>query len=213
MTIRISRRSRTAAALIAVALIWILGAAGPASAHTDLIGSTPASMARVATPPERVVLRFSEAVDPQLATVVLTAHDLESQRVPTRIGNGPGVLLAEVPAAMVDTGPWRVDYRVTSVDGHPIQGRLEFVVENMAPGSSGETQGSDSSPDQSESERRADAESVAPSQDTSPPVTGEDAPEWLVLLVAVVMLSPVVAILTWSLWRHRKTARTGHGGV
>ena len=213
MTSRISRRYRIAATWIAVALIWMLGAAGPASAHTDLVGSNPASMARVATPPERVVLRFSEAVDPQLATVILTVHDQEAQRVPTRIGDDPRVLLAEVPAATVDAGPWRVDYRVTSVDGHPIQGRLEFVVENLASESSGETQGSGSSPDQSEIERRADAESGATSQVTSPPVPGEDAPAWLMLLVAVVMLSPVVAILTWSLWRHRKTARTGDGGV
>ena len=204
-------RSRNAAVLMASALMCVFVTTGPASAHADLVGSTPESSSRVAAPPDEVALRFNEAVDPQLATVVVTVHDQEPQRVPTRLGDEQAVLLAEVPAGMVGTGPWRVDYRVTSVDGHPIQGTLEFVVDKPAQASANETRGSASGSDESES-NGAD-EPVAPAQDADASLPGGGAPAWLILLIAVVMLSPVVAILAWSLWRHRRTVRTGDGGV
>lgn len=211
MTRPIAGRCPTAVGLLLGALLVVLATPGAATAHADLIGSTPRSMTRVDTPPGEVVLRFSESMDPQLATVVLTVNDQQPQRVATRIGDDPGVLVAEVPAAMVDTGPWRVDYRVTSVDGHPIQGRLDFVVEDRSRATSGETKGLGSTAGQRKGAQEAGSSIAA--EETANASAGEDSAVWLILLVTLVMLTPVVVILMWSMWRHRRTARAGDGGV
>lgn len=207
MTRPIACRCHAAVGLLLGALLVVLAAPGVATAHADLVGSNPKSMTRVDTPPEEVVLRFSEAMDPQLATVVLTVNDQQSQRAATRTGDDPGVLVAEVPAAMVATGRWRVDYRVTSVDGHPVQGRLDFVVEDRSRAMSRETKWLGATAGQHEDAQEAGSSLAAD------PSAGEDSPAWSILLVALVVLTPVVAILTWSLWRHRGTVRAGDGDV
>lgn len=102
----------------------------PAAAHTDLTRTTPDRDAALETAPETIGLTFSDDVAPRLAAVTLRigATDLGSLRVTP--GEAPGELVAAVPVQALPTGPapatWTVRYRVTSSDGHPVEGAFDF---------------------------------------------------------------------------------------
>ncbi|GAB3196677.1 hypothetical protein GCM10027062_06480 [Nocardioides hungaricus] len=114
-----------AAAALAVAL------APAASAHTDLVSSSPADGARLDRPPTQVALRFSEDVSARLAAVTLAVGGDDLGKLSVAQGTRSGEVVAAVPADALPTGPgrpaWSVSYRVTSADGHPIEGRLGFT--------------------------------------------------------------------------------------
>jgi methionine-rich copper-binding protein CopC len=113
-----------------------LATPAPASAHTELVGSTPTQGSRLVVAPGSISLEFSEAVDPTLAAMVVSVDGGDPVRLAVSAGASPSIVRADVPAAV---GPasedtrWRVDYRVTSVDGHPIVGRVTFSVAAEAP--------------------------------------------------------------------------------
>lgn len=114
--------------LAAVIVIGVLALSRPSAAHTDLLSSVPAKGTTLAAPPRHVELEFTEPMAPSLATIMLTVPG--GQPVELRVRSGPRdtVLLADVPRSATQEGTWRVGYRVTSVDGHPIQGKLDFEV-------------------------------------------------------------------------------------
>lgn len=115
---------------IATVLV-VLGVPAPASAHTELVGTTPADGSQLPRAPRTVALEFSGAVDPAFATLVVSVDGGNPSRLRVVAGATPSTVQATVPPADTQTSGqtrWRVDYRVTSVDGHPIQGTLNFSV-------------------------------------------------------------------------------------
>lgn len=105
---------------------WVAGLAGPASAHTELVGSTPASGA-AAGPVEQVVLTFSDAVQPALSTVVVTGPDGDD-RAAGPVAAASGTEVVQVLDAALPAGRYAVAYRVVADDGHPVTGELAFQV-------------------------------------------------------------------------------------
>lgn len=123
------RRSVVRTLVMALMAALSLLGAGPAQAHTDLIRSSPAEGDRLETAPHEIELDFSDDIDPSLATVVLSRTGSDPIRLEVVAGGQPSALLAAVPTeASSATEAWSVAYRVTSVDGHPIEGSVEFVV-------------------------------------------------------------------------------------
>jgi len=125
------RRALLAFGLVLVALVAL---AGPAAAHAQLVGSDPAAGAVVAEPPALVTLRFSEEVEPTLGGIEVFDTD---QRVvdvgPTeRVPGDVRSVQATLPE--LADGTYAVLWRVTSADGHPVQGAFAFSVGNEAPG-------------------------------------------------------------------------------
>ena len=132
----------TRALVLRSALVAAIAATGltltcaPAGAHTDLVSSNPGRGQVLAVPPDAVTLVFTESMEARLSDATLTVDgDL---RGPLEIedGRGTGELVAAVSpsllteaAAAETVQSWRVDYRVTSVDGHPVSGQVTFVVE------------------------------------------------------------------------------------
>ena len=116
---------------IGVALTAITLATPPASAHSELLDSTPSDGQVVRELPDEVELTFNQDIAPDFATV--TAAPLGSDAQGTRLEvavDGP-LITADVPTSLrsdADAGDWQVSYRVTSADGHPISGRVRFVV-------------------------------------------------------------------------------------
>ncbi|MBS4753559.1 copper resistance protein CopC [Nocardioides sp. zg-ZUI104] len=119
--------ARTLVALLAVAL-GLLGALAwqpPASAHASLVSADPADGTRLDTLPAQVRLEFSEPMSAP-AYVVVTAPD--------------GTQVQQGEAAVADTrvsialsgagaeGTYGLAFRAVSADGHPVSGRLVFVV-------------------------------------------------------------------------------------
>ena len=110
-------------------LLVVMGAslavASPASAHSQLVSTTPADGAKLTTAPQSVVLTFNEALIPEVDSVSINDADgnvVASQRVQP---DGPTITVpwpSGLPA-----GSYQVAYRVVSGDGHPVVGAIMFT--------------------------------------------------------------------------------------
>jgi methionine-rich copper-binding protein CopC len=118
--------------LLALPLLVVLLLAGPASAHTRLVGELPASGSTVPTVTQ-VVLEFSDDVQPDLSTVAVTGADgVDRSQGPPVLQDGSRVVQAL--SAPLAAGRWTVAYRVVARDGHPVVGSHVFDVAAPAAG-------------------------------------------------------------------------------
>ncbi len=122
------RSARVRAAIVAVACAaWVLVAAGPAHAHTDLAGSDPADGATLDAAPEALSFTFTEDVLPQGNAITLT--ELASgERFDVGAARVDGATVSVAWPDQTPAGQFRVAYRVVSADGHPIEGRISITV-------------------------------------------------------------------------------------
>jgi methionine-rich copper-binding protein CopC len=176
-------RLRRGSVLAAVALLFVGGqllAAGPAAAHDVLEETNPKDGSTVGVTPSEVTLTFDQVAFAVGSQVLV---------------NGPSGNVAVGPVRIVDrvvheaiqpgapAGPYTVEWRVTSADGHPVSGKFSFT-------SQGAAAGTPSSPGTST---------------TSPTATaGQGASNnWVlpVLILAVIWLAIVVLLM-----RHRRLA-------
>ena len=113
--------------LVVVALAAALAVPGSASAHAVLVSSEPAPFAVLDVPPDGIVLRFNEPVGTVFASVrVLAADGTEVSAIRPSHGASRSTVVA--PLAPLDGGTWVVVWRVTSADGHPVQGSFTFRI-------------------------------------------------------------------------------------
>jgi copper transport protein len=121
-------RRRRAALLAWLACAWLLLACAPALAHANLVEASPAPGGEVSKPPEQIELRFNEPVDAEFDPVVVRAaggarvdaHDAHVDPEDAR------VVLADLEK--LPEGSYTVKWRVTSIDGHVVEGRYHFAV-------------------------------------------------------------------------------------
>lgn len=120
----LSRAIRRAGLVVGAALGLALVAV-PAAAHTELIGSTPADKATVATAPAQVVLEFNQPVQQDFGQVaVLDAAGAHHEQGDTEVD---GSIVTQHVGALA-AGAYEISYRVNASDGHPITGTLTFTV-------------------------------------------------------------------------------------
>lgn len=124
------RRLLASVATTAVVLGW---AAAPVSAHASLESSVPAANSVVEASPAAIVLDFDEDIEASLASIRL----FDAQQQPVDVGAaGAGddatVVSASLPT--LDDGLYAVVWRVTSADGHVIDGAFSFQVGTGAVG-------------------------------------------------------------------------------
>lgn len=130
-----SRRSTRLLAVLALLVAGGLGTAPTAAAHTDLVSSTPSAGAEMERPPRSVALRFTDPVVGEFANLSLTIDGGTARPLATTGGDRESdTVTARLPAEAA-AGTWSVGYRVTSADGHPIQGAVSFEVTAPAPAS------------------------------------------------------------------------------
>lgn len=113
-----------AALVSAVALATSVVTAAPASAHDRLTGSSPADGATVASTPDRLVLTFEEAPVTVGLAVRVTGPTGDVQSGAPRV-EGSELVQDLLPAA--PAGSYRVVWRVTADDGHPVSGSFGFT--------------------------------------------------------------------------------------
>jgi methionine-rich copper-binding protein CopC len=101
----------------------------PAHAHARLTGSDPAADAILNEAPAQVRLRFNEPVEAEFSPVEV--YDAAGDRVDeddARVDpDDARVVLVGLGRDLPD-GPYSVEWRVTSIDGHVIEGTYEFAV-------------------------------------------------------------------------------------
>ena len=114
---------RALAVLVGVLLVVLGGSA--AQAHNVLQGTDPADGSTVTVVPQRVTLTFNE---PMLAVgTQIMVHTADE----TMVNIGPPVLVDNTVSQEVTgelpAGEYTVIYRVTSADGHPVEGEFRFT--------------------------------------------------------------------------------------
>ena len=119
------------AALGAVLAAFALLVGGPAPvawAHADLVSSTPADGAVLASVPREMVLGFSEDLLADTVVISVTDDTGMTVRVLSFTVEGPDVTISWPPG--LPGRAFDVNYRVVSQDGHPISGTVSFTVDD-----------------------------------------------------------------------------------
>jgi methionine-rich copper-binding protein CopC len=125
---------RSAALLLGLSAVWLLLWCGPALVHAKLTKSYPAERDTLAEPPEQVQLRFNKPVEAEFDPVKV--YGQEGDRVDeedARVSADDRKLLVRDLGELAE-GSYTVQWRVASVDGHPIDGSYEFDVDASAAG-------------------------------------------------------------------------------
>lgn len=102
----------------------LLGAQA-ASAHAELLNTTPADGAVLEEAPSEMVLTFNEPVQLLDGSVRLFLGDDPPLVLDPRVSNTD--VVASFPAGLAD-GSYALSYRVVSADGHPIAGAITFTI-------------------------------------------------------------------------------------
>jgi copper transport protein len=101
--------------------------AGPASAHAELLKTSPHNGQRLATAPTEITLTFSESVgivNGGLRLINSTTGDQVETPQPYAVGN---TVRWPMPADLAD-GAYLVSWRMISADSHPVSGAFSFGV-------------------------------------------------------------------------------------
>ncbi|NMM88509.1 copper resistance protein CopC [Rhodococcus sp. SRB_17] len=123
--------------VITVGLLAMLASmigVGTASAHSAVTSSNPENGTSIQVAPDNVSVSFNEALQAQFAALTVTGPG-DSRDQWTK--GDPSVEGATVSVDLGDLGPagvYTIAYRVTSADGHPVQGTLNFTLTEAGPG-------------------------------------------------------------------------------
>lgn len=120
------------AALLLAVLAVSVGAA-PASAHAQLVSSSPDEGAVVPSAPEAMKLEFNERVQVHVEDTHVFIGD--GSEIEAEVVSADRVVTV-TPGAELPEGTVVVSYSVTSADGHRIDGSVTFAVGAPTPGSS-----------------------------------------------------------------------------
>ncbi len=119
-------RRASGALLVAFIGVGLIGATG-VSAHAGLEASTPAASSVLDASPLLIALNFDEDIEIPLASIRL--FDQKGKLVPLgspRVGGDVSIVEATVPT--IGDGTYAVVWRVTSADGHVVDGAFSFQV-------------------------------------------------------------------------------------
>ena len=116
------------AIMLALATAAIVSPA-PAFAHAVLEQASPHHGETLSRTPGDIRLQFSDAIEPALAQVSLSAADGTPVALgaPATGANGRASLVAPIPAPLA-AGVYPVQWRVVSTDGHTSHGSFHFTV-------------------------------------------------------------------------------------
>ncbi|MGM1015915.1 MAG: copper resistance CopC family protein [Actinomycetota bacterium] len=117
-------------------MVAILATAAPASAHDQLISSTPSDGEQLDAPPEDITLTFSGQLlildESMSGAVVLVVDESGRDWATGEVELRGDTVIAELDPAMPEAG-YQVRWQVVSEDGHPISGVVPFTVGDAAP--------------------------------------------------------------------------------
>ena len=203
-------RSAAVVQTLLVTLVATLGTllwAPSASAHDELLDLEPGNKVVVTTPPTQVQLVFGAAALPVGTQIRVTgpAGTVVSTG-PVSISSDGSTVVEKLTSGLAD-GVYRVDWRVTSADGHPVSGTYTFTLKATAatPSASATTDAPASHPPTSTS-------SVAPTTGGSGGSTSSGSGAKTGLVVGLAFLAAAVAGAAFALVRRRNSASVSNEG-
>ncbi|MEX0847087.1 MAG: copper resistance protein CopC [Ilumatobacteraceae bacterium] len=118
-------------AAVSVALALVVPS-GTASAHAGLENSIPAASSVLEESPTAITLDFDEPIEAGLTSIQLFDDQATLVETGDPTAAGDDVVTASVPT--LDDGLYAVVWRITSIDGHVIDGAFSFQVGSVAAG-------------------------------------------------------------------------------
>jgi copper transport protein len=119
---------RRVGTILAAMLVMLVAWAAPASAHAQLLASTPAAGSVVRHSPPQVLLRFDEPVEIDFGSIrVFNAAGARVDLGGTHYANSDDSAIA-IPLPHLPDGAYVVAWRVISADSHPVHGAFIFSV-------------------------------------------------------------------------------------
>lgn len=177
-------------------------AGGVASAHSDLVSTSPEDGATLTEAPTELVFTFSEPLLPDFVRFIAT--DSAGSTADLQVTAVDGAVAVVGWPETFPAGEWRVEYRVVSQDGHPVNGGITFTYAGSSPSPSPTptpepTVEPTSDPAPAPSESTVTPASPTPEASTESPETTPVSDSssnvgWIVAAVAVVILAAVVII-------------------
>lgn len=190
-------------ALLGVILLVFIGG-GVARAHSELVSTIPEDGQVLDAPPTEVTFTFNEDLMPDFVNFVAT----DSAGVVTELRvtgvSGPTATIAW--PADAPGGDWRVDYRVVSQDGHPVEGAISFAYAAASPSPSPSSSSAAPSPSTSSAAPAPSPTSVQPSPSVSPAADTESSglsTGWIIAIVGVIAL--IIIVIVGLLTRRRSS--------
>ena len=166
---RSAARTLALAASTLLAIGCLVCTATPAAAHDVLVSTSPADKATVASTPAAVVLTFD-----QPALAIGTELVVDGPAGPAQDGK-PQLVDTTVRQALKPGSPagtYRVQWRVTSADGHAVSGTFSFTSSAAGTGTS--------------TPSATGATTAAAAKTTGDTGNGRGVPWWLVVVVVLI---------------------------
>ncbi|GAA3035785.1 copper resistance CopC family protein [Actinokineospora globicatena] len=192
---------RRLAATLLLAGAAVLGAALPASAHAELKSSDPAKGATVAQLPTTLTLTFTDTVTTVVDSISVTGPDSVRWVVGTPQVAGAVVTVAVQPQG--PAGPYQIEYRVNSDDGHIVSGAIDFTMAIAAPAPTTTTE--EAAPTTSQ-EVATEAPATTTPPAAQPAAADSGLPKWIWFVVGLAALAAIVVAL---LARSRRSGPPG----
>lgn len=175
----------------------------PAYAHDMVLSSSPANGEVVSEFPSEIVFEFSGLVQDDFNTIAITEKatgELVFEGEPTIDGQ---IVSIKLPAGTAgDPGDYTIGYQITSSDGHPTRGGVEFTYapegadEGSEQASSATTAATGASAQASNGENSSAATTEAEASDAANEAEEESSSSsmlLILLIIAAVVLGSVVA--------------------
>lgn len=189
--------------LLLLAAAALVGLAGPAAAHDELVGSTPKAGATVTAPPAQVTLQFAEPPgSPELTAVVVVGPD--GSRVEDGKPTVAGSTVTQPLRPLSEPGRYEIEFRIVADDGHPVTGKVPFTL--AEPATSAAMPATTAPPSAGPSPAPSSSATAATSPSDSTPASGSSSWPWVVGGLLVVALGAVGYAV-----RARSRSGRGHG--
>lgn len=170
------------ATLLLAALLVVVPAAGSASAHDQLIDSSPQPGEELEESPGEATLQFSAEVIEIGAELALQGADGEVIPFEEELSISYDTITQPLPA--LEAGEYALNWRVVSQDGHPISGTIDFVV--AGGGAPAETGGSFGNSSQEPSFE------AGPAQDAAEDEGGRFDPTPIIGIIGIVVVGTII---------------------
>lgn len=188
-------------ALFGMLLLVVLGA-GAAQAHSELVSTTPEDGQVLDAPPTELTFTFNEDLLPDFVNFVAT--DPGGQVLELAVSGVSGPTATVAWPAEAPGGEWRVDYRVVSQDGHPVEGSIAFAYAASSPTPSPTSAAPSPAPTTSSAEPAPEPTSAEPSPTVAPASDSSGlSAGWIIAIIAVVAI--VVIAIVGLLARRRSS--------
>lgn len=117
---------KLASLLIGLCIVFLW--APSVEAHSSLVDSSPGKDHIVKSSPPSLMLRFSEPIEHELATIAI--YDWNGKPVLTKSPKGENEKskVLDITLPELDQGTYTVQWSIVSLDGHPVNGVYDFAV-------------------------------------------------------------------------------------